>query len=173
MQWYEDEDFWREMYPYMFPAEKFSAAEEQVSQILSLTALEQGSILDLCCGPGRHALEFARLGYRVTGVDGTKFLLDRAKERAAESGQHVEWVHQDMREFAKADAFHLALNLWTSFGYFENETDDLRVLFNVFESLRPGGAFVIDVLGKEAIRQRLRFNDIDRASGWLSSGGAP
>jgi hypothetical protein len=58
MHWYEDEDFWREMYPYMFPAEKFSAAEEQVSQILSLSALESGPILDLCCGPGRHATEF-------------------------------------------------------------------------------------------------------------------
>jgi len=50
----------------------------------------------LCCGPGRHALEFARRGYRVTGVDGTKFLLDRAKKRAAESGQQIEWIHQDM-----------------------------------------------------------------------------
>jgi SAM-dependent methyltransferase len=118
--WYEDEDFWREMYPYMFPAEKFSAAEEQVSQILSLTALEEGSVLDLCCGPGRHALEFARRGYRVTGVDGRKFLLDRAKERAAETGQQVEWIHQDMREFAKPNAFQLAVNLWSSFGYFEN-----------------------------------------------------
>jgi SAM-dependent methyltransferase len=139
MRWYDDGDFWREMYPYMFPSEKFSAAEEQVSQILSLTALEEGSVLDLCCGPGRHALEFARRGYRVTGVDGTKFLLDRAKERAAESGQQVEWIHQDMREFAKPNAFQLAVNLWSSFGYFENEADDLRVLSNIFESLRPGG----------------------------------
>ena len=101
MAWYEDEEFWREIYPYMFPTEKFSAAEEQVSQILSLTALEEGSVLDLCCGPGRYALEFARRGYRVTGVDGTKFLLDRAKKHAAESGQQVELIHQDMREFAR------------------------------------------------------------------------
>jgi SAM-dependent methyltransferase len=151
MRWYEDEDFWREMYPYMFPTEKFSAAEEQVSQILSLTALEEGSVLDLCCGPGRHALEFARRGYRVTGVDGKKFLLDRAKERAAESGQQVEWIHQDMREFAKPNAFQLAVNLWSSFGYFENEADDLRVLSNIFESLRPGGVFVVDLFGKEVM----------------------
>jgi SAM-dependent methyltransferase len=149
VQWYEDEDFWREMYPYMFPAEKFGAAEEQISQILSLTGMEKGAVLDLCCGPGRHALEFSRRGYRVTGVDGIKFLLDRAKERAAESGEQVEWIHKDMREFAKPNAFDLAVNLWTSFGFFENETDDLRVLSNIFESLRPGGLFVIDLLGKE------------------------
>jgi len=56
MHWYQDEDFWREMYRYMFPAEKFTAAQEQVSQILLLTAFEDGPILDLCCGPGRHAI---------------------------------------------------------------------------------------------------------------------
>ena len=50
MQWYEDEDFWREMYPYLFPPEKFSAAEEQVSQILTLAALNEGSVLDLSKG---------------------------------------------------------------------------------------------------------------------------
>jgi hypothetical protein len=50
MQWYEDEDFWREMYPYLFPPEKFSAAEEQVSQILTLAALKEGSVLDLSKG---------------------------------------------------------------------------------------------------------------------------
>lgn len=151
MQWYEDEDFWREMYDYMFPAEKFSAAEEQVSQILSLTAFEGGPILDLCCGPGRHAIEFARRGYRVTGVDGTRFLLDQAKERATESGQQVEWIQQDMREFVRPNAFGLVVNLWTSFGYFENDADDLRVLSNIFESLRPGGVFVMDLIGKEII----------------------
>ena len=90
MQGYEDEEFWREMYPYMFPPEKFSAAEEQVSQILSLAAVAGGPVLDLCCGPGRHAIEFARRGFRVTGVDGTNFLLNQAKERAAQSGQQVE-----------------------------------------------------------------------------------
>jgi hypothetical protein len=51
LQWYEDEDFWCEMYNYMFPAEKFRAAEEQIGQIISLTPFEGGPIFDLCCGP--------------------------------------------------------------------------------------------------------------------------
>jgi ubiquinone/menaquinone biosynthesis C-methylase UbiE len=59
MQWFEDEDFWRRMSNYMFSAERFNAAEEQVSQIISLTAFAGGPILDLCCGPGRHAVDFA------------------------------------------------------------------------------------------------------------------
>jgi SAM-dependent methyltransferase len=155
MQWYEDEDFWREMYNSMFPAEKFSVAEEQVSQIISLTAFEGGPILDLCCGPGRHAIYFARRGYRVTGVDGTKFLLDRAKERAAEYGQQIEWIKQDMREFARPNAFGLVVNLWTSFGYFEEDADDLKVLSNIFDSLQPGGVLVMDLFGKEIIARGL------------------
>jgi SAM-dependent methyltransferase len=155
MHWYQDEDFWREMYRYMFPAEKFTAAAEQVSQILSLTAFEGGPILDLCCGPGRHAIELARRGYRVTGVDGTKFLLDQAKERAAESGQQVEWVQQDMREFVRPNAFGLVVNLWTSFGYFEDDADDLRVLSNIFKSLWPAGVLVMDLFGKEIMARGL------------------
>ena len=151
MQWYEDEEFWREMYPYMFPPEKFSAAEEQVSQILSLAAVAGGPVLDLCCGPGRHAIEFARRGFRVIGVDGTNFLLNQAKERAAQSGQQVEWIHRNMREFVRPNTFRLIVNLWTSFGYFKNDTDDLRVLENVFESLQPGGVLVMDLFGKEII----------------------
>ena len=139
----------------MFPAEKSTTAQEQVSQILSLTAFESGPILDLCCGPGRHAIELARRGYRVTGVDRTKFLLDQAKERAAKSGQPVEWVQQDMRELVRPNAFGLVVNLWTSFRYFENEADDLRVLSNIFESLWPGGVLVMDLFGKEIMARGL------------------
>jgi len=80
MEWFENEEFWRELYPYMFPAERFLAAREQVDQILALSGSGRGKVLDLCCGPGRHAVEFAKHGFDVTGVDGSEFLLDRARE---------------------------------------------------------------------------------------------
>jgi hypothetical protein len=56
----------------------------------------------------------------------------------------VEWIQEDMREFVRPNAFELVVNLWTSFGYFENDADDLRVLSNIFESVRPGGVFVVE-----------------------------
>lgn len=149
MEWFEDESFWSELYPYMFPPERFAAAGEQVSQLLALTKCEGGTVLDLCCGPGRHSAALAQRGFAVTGVDRSAFLLDKARERAAEARVTVEWVQQDMRRFRRDAAFDLACSLFTSFGYFENEDDDLHVLRNVHASLKDSGVFVMEMLGKE------------------------
>jgi len=151
MEWFEDEEFWRELYPYMFPAERFQMAAEQVDQVLALGGISGGKLLDLCCGPGRHAVEFAKHGWEVTGVDASPFLLDRASERAEEAGVSVQWVKDDMRRFRRPSSFDLVCSLFTSFGYFSEEDDDLQVLRNVHESLRDGGAFVIDVISKERV----------------------
>jgi SAM-dependent methyltransferase len=168
MEWFANETLWRELYPYMFPLERLAAAAGQVSGILSLTGLTGGDVLDLCCGPGRHALEFARRGFRVTGVDRSPFLLERAQGQAAESAQQVEWVLDDMREFRRPASFDLACNLFTSFGYFERDEDNLRVLRNLRESLRDSGALILDVVGKERVeRQGLNAQQIRFADGAL------
>jgi SAM-dependent methyltransferase len=154
MEWFEDEALWRELYPYVFPQERVAAAGRQVSGILALTGVNGGAVLDLCCGPGRHAVEFARRGFAVTGVDRSAFLLERAREMADAAAVEVEWVRHDMREFARPAAFHLACNLFTSFGYFRREEDNLRVLRNVRESLRGGGTLVMDMVGRERMERQ-------------------
>ncbi|MGD0775050.1 MAG: class I SAM-dependent methyltransferase [Candidatus Solibacter sp.] len=154
MEWFEDESLWRELYPYVFPLERVAAAEGQVSGILALTGVTGGAVLDLCCGPGRHAVEFARRGFAVTGVDRSGFLLERARERADAAAVAVEWVLDDMREFARPATFDLACNLFTSFGYFQREEDNLRVLRNVRESLRDGGTLVMDMVGRERMERQ-------------------
>lgn len=148
-EWFEDESFWESFYPALFPEESLLAAEEQVDNLLRLTAFRGRDVLDLCCGPGRHAIALARRGYRVTGVDRSPFLLGQARTRAARERVEVEWIQRDMREFVRRDGFDLIVNLCTSFGYFEDQADDLRVLRNVHETLRRDGAFLIDVIGKE------------------------
>jgi SAM-dependent methyltransferase len=166
MEWFENEALWRELYPYVFPAERVAAAAGQVAQILALTGVTGGAVLDLCCGPGRHALEFARRGFAVTGVDRSRFLLERAQERADAAAVTVEWVRDDMREFERPATFHLACNLFTSFGYFEREEDNLRVLDKVRESLRGGGIFVMDMVGRERLeRQGLEARHTQFADG--------
>jgi SAM-dependent methyltransferase len=152
MEWFENETLWRELYPYVFPVERVAAAQGQVTRILALAGVTGGSVLDLCCGPGRHAVEFARRGFTVTGVDRSRFLLERARESADAAGTKVEWVLDDMREFQRPAAFDLACNLFTSFGYFAREDDNLLVLRNVRECLRDGGTFVMDMVGKERIQ---------------------
>ena len=80
-EWFENEDFWTEMYPYMFPEERLEAAEAEVEKILSLVEFSGTHVLDLCCGPGRHATILAERGFSVTGVDTTAFLLQKARAR--------------------------------------------------------------------------------------------
>jgi SAM-dependent methyltransferase len=154
MEWFENESLWRELYPYVFPVERVAAAPGQVTQLLALAGAAGGAVLDLCCGPGRHSVEFARRGFVVTGVDRSPFLLERARESAKRAAVEVEWVLDDMREFERPAAFHLACNLFTSFGYFEREEDNLRVLDNVCKSLRDGGTLVMDMVGRERMQRQ-------------------
>jgi SAM-dependent methyltransferase len=151
MEWFENEEFWRELYPFMFPEERLQVANEQVEQLLALARCSGRAVLDLCCGPGRHSVAFEQRGYNVTGVDRSPFLLGLAQSRASEAGVVVEWVNDDMRHFRRESAFDLACSLFTSFGYFEREEDDLLVLRNVHDSLTRGGVFVMELLGKERL----------------------
>jgi SAM-dependent methyltransferase len=161
-EWFEDERFWREMYPYMFDEQRFAAADEQVRKILKLTGIRRGAVLDLCCGPGRHSVALAKRGFQVTGVDRTRFLLNKARRRAKSARAKVEFVRSDMRDFVRPGAFRLALNLFTAFGYFDNKDDDRWVVRNIFESLQAGGVCVIDVMGKERLAKILQSSHAER-----------
>jgi ubiquinone/menaquinone biosynthesis C-methylase UbiE len=155
-QWFENELFWKELYPYLFSQKVFRQAEEQVDKVLHLTGFQKGAVLDLCCGPGRFSTLLAKKGFRVTGVDLSAFLLEKAEERAAAAGVEVEWVRSDMRNFVREKSFDLALSLFTSFGYFEEKGDDLKVLGNMFRSLKPGGTCLVDLNGKERVARQLQ-----------------
>ena len=144
-EWFDDDSFWRDLYPFMFPEQRIAAAEEQVASALALTNPPAKSALDLCCGPGRCSIALAKLGFSVTGVDKTKFLLDKA--RAAHLD--IEWIQADMRDFVRPNSFALALSMFTSFGYFDDRRDDMLVLKNIFASLQPGGVCLFELLGKE------------------------
>lgn len=149
--WYANEAFWKDFYPFLFPPERFEVGAAQVEKILALIEFSGQDILDLCCGPGRHAVPLARQGFSVTGVDRSPFLLERARRRPEAAGVEVEWIQEDMRRFARPERYDLALNMFTSFGYFEDQEENQQVLRNLHDSLRPAGVCVIDVLGKERL----------------------
>ncbi len=153
--WYTDEDFWRKFGPLMFGDEQFSDAAAQVPVLLARIGLEQGAVLDLGCGPGRHALPLARAGLEVTAVDTSPYLLDDLRRRAGEAGLAPEIVRADMREFVRPDAFDAVVVMWTSFGYFVEEADHDRALAGIAESLKPGGVAVLDLLGLETLCRTL------------------
>ncbi len=150
--WYERDAFWEIIEPIMFPQRRWSDAPAEVDKVITLLGLQPGmTVLDLCCGVGRHALEFARRGYRVVGVDRTQAYLDRARRQAATEELEIDFIQEDMRTFCKPEAFDVIINIFTSFGYFEDPTQDRQVVMNIHRSLNTNGTFLMDLMGKEVL----------------------
>lgn len=106
-------------------------------------------MLDLCCGRGRHAIYLHSKGYDVTGIDLSPESIFFAKKSGAKK---LRFCVHDMRKVYKKKTFDYVFNFFTSFGYFEGERDNLRVVMAAAHSLKPGGVFVIDFLNaKKAI----------------------
>ena len=93
-EWFDDDAFWRELYPFIFPDRRFAEAPAEVEKALALTKPAGKRALDLCCGPGRCSSALAGRGYAVTGVDRTRFLLARAGARARRAG----WSRRGVRK---------------------------------------------------------------------------
>jgi SAM-dependent methyltransferase len=164
--WYQDDHFWKAAEPVMFGEKRWAQAAVQVNDLIQLTGLRvPAAVLDLCCGLGRHSLEMARRGFDVTGVDRTGVYLQRAQKQADAEKLKVEFVQADMREFCRPQAFDITLNLFTSFGYFENPAEDQRVLVNVHKSLKPGGKLIMEMAGKEIVARVFRERDWNEENG--------
>ena len=142
-------------------------ADQQVEFIVQALELpEAARVLDLCCGWGRHAVRLAQRGYRVAGLDLSAYHLRLAKAAARRAGVEVEWLHRDMREIpGRAGRFDAIINCFTSFGYFEDEAEDQRVLDGIGRALRPDGRFLIDTMNHDWLMR------VFRASEWHEGPG--
>jgi len=149
--WYANESFWRELFPFLFDEARSAAAAGEIDRIFEAAAYSGREVLDLCCGAGRHSVELARRGFRVTGVDRSPYLLDRARSVADAAGVEVEWVAEDMRCFSRPAGFDLALNLFSSFGFFDDPEEDRRVLDRTFDNLRVGGSLVMELTDRDSL----------------------
>lgn len=156
-EWHEQDSFWETMAPKMFSQERWDSASAEVGNIISLLELDKDArILDLCCGPGRHSLELARRGFQVTAVDRTLKYIEEARKKSKVEGLDVEFVQEDMRNYVRPNTFNVIVNLYTSFGYFDNQEEDEQTLRNVFSSLNEHGKFLIDIMGKEVLARIFR-----------------
>lgn len=154
-EWFKDTEFWEQLGVWMFDEDAITDAVKEVRNMSLILGLRKGSkVLDLCCGIGRHTLEFASNGYKVTGVDITANFLERAKAEAIAENLEVELVHEDMRSFVRPDAFDAVINYNTSFGYFDDIEDDRKTLRNIYTSLKPDGSFLLGTHGKEVEAKR-------------------
>jgi len=118
-----------------------------VAKVLKLP--KDSKILDLPCGQGRHSIMLAQKGYAMTDVDLSKTMLSLAKKLAKEKRVDLRLIRNDMRKIDFKNEFDAVINMFSSFGYFVNEKDNLRVLKNINRSLKPEGKFLLDLLNKD------------------------
>jgi D-alanine-D-alanine ligase len=163
---FQSERFFRESWPTISQAvESPEDAARAVQWILGRVPLPAGArVLDAPCGFGRHSVEFARRGYQVTGVDFNETELERARQAAAAAGVSVSLVCADMRDMEFCGQFQLAVNLFSSIGYFSDDEDRL-LLDRFWRALSSGGVFVLDTRNRDQCvrsmpaEERLRLSD--------------
>ena len=139
-----------------------------VAFIVHVLGLRPGDrLLDLACGSGVHALRLARQGFKVVGLDIAPSLVRHCAEQAiAEGLSNVAFVEGDMRALAYREAFDALVVLSTSFGFFDDGTNQ-QVLGSIAEALKPGGRVLLQLLDPVTCieRQRQRYYEEERPEG--------
>jgi SAM-dependent methyltransferase len=168
-----DEEWWRGFFtgPWStlqqagYPAGQTAAECDLIGSVLRLAP--GARVLDIPCGRGRHALEFARRGFRVTGVDFNADAIAAARAAAQAESLPADFVVADMRRFASPERFDGVSCFFGSFGYFSDE-GNLEFARAMAASLRPGGRCLIEGHLQETLLPIFRAHD----SAWTGAPGA-
>jgi SAM-dependent methyltransferase len=161
MSWYE-EWFWSDAYTQVYDHRDEEEAERLVDLIeREIDPSPQAHILDIGCGRGRHARVLARRGHCVTGIDLSEEAIGEARAEAAAEGLDATTSFQvgDMREPVCEGCADGVVNLFTSFGYFEEDAENQRALAAMATALRPGGWFLQDFLNAPLVVDSLGASD--------------
>jgi len=155
-QWYKSW-FDTPFYHILYKERDYKEAKAFIEKITTyLNIPENGKILDLACGKGRHSIHLNNLGYDVTGLDLSKQSIAFAKQF------ENEFLHFDVHDMSKPyhSKFDAVFNLFTSFGYFENEEDNQNTINSIKENLNKYGIGIIDFLNAQFIIDNLVPDEI-------------
>jgi len=133
--------------------------------VASLDLPPGAHVFDQCCGIGSLSRRLARRGFRVTGVDQARGYIDRAITEAraeVDPSAGLRYVAADAREYCPAEPVDGAFNWWTSFGYGSDDEDNARMLARAFDSLRPGGRFLLDTMNAAGVLRRFQPHVVTR-----------
>jgi SAM-dependent methyltransferase len=131
--------------------------EEEAAQLATLIekvipVREYPNVLDLGCGRGRHSLTLAERGYNVTGIDLSEEAIRVAAKKAENRDlENVKFLVRDMRD-PLPDKFDSVVNLFTSFGYFNKDDENIKVINSVSRMTRQGGIFFMDYMNADWVR---------------------
>jgi len=141
-----DEDYLRTL-PFLTP----QATQAEAEFVINAMGLTPGAqVLDVGCGYGRHAMELAARGFHVVGLDLSTPLLVRGGEEAHRRGLTINFVRGDMRELDFENQFDATYCLFSTFGYFDDETNK-KTLQNVARALKPGGKVLVEILNRDYV----------------------
>jgi D-alanine-D-alanine ligase len=159
-----DPDWWKKLFDrtYLITDARSVCDEEltrrEVDFLVDFVRLDKDqAILDLCGGQGRHALELSRRGFQdVTVLDYSPFLVDTGRRHAEEENLKTCFIQEDARNTTlPGERFKTILVMASSFGYFQEKTDDQRMLREAFRLLQPRGSLLLDLPNKHYIMKNL------------------
>lgn len=136
-----------EAYPTVYPHRNSEEADQQIGALLDLGVLSANDrALDVCCGQGRHVRAMRKKNIRCFGADLSSHLLD------SQAGEDIPVCRADMRSLPfRSQSFDCAVQMFTSFGYFDSDTENRSVLAEVARVLKPEGKFVLDLMNRTPV----------------------
>lgn len=133
------------------PRPSSAAVAKQVSFMEASLGIKRGdAVLDVGCGLGQHALEFARRGYLVVALDLALSMITRAAEEAQQRGLRINFLHKDIRDIGFEGTFDAIICVGTTFGFFDDEQNK-NVLQRLAHALKPGGRLLLDVVNRDFV----------------------
>jgi len=126
--------------------------------------LEPGRrVLDLGCGFGRHSILLAEKGLAVAGLDLSEYLLHKARASAQRKHLSLHFIRGDMRRLPFSACFDAVFSFFTSFGYFDSDEENGRVIDAIARVLVPGGVFLLDFLNvRHTLSNLVRYDTLER-----------
>jgi len=163
-EWFRDA--FDRLYPLIYRHRDAASAQREIEGLLDVLGgygLADGALtLDIACGVGRHLAAMREAGLEAFGVDLSATLLDKAGGTEALRGR---LVRGDVRRLSFRDRFDLATNLFTSFGYFEDDAANAAAMRQMVGVLKPGGLIVIDHANRAKVERELVPRDVQELNG--------
>jgi len=155
--WFE-EWFNSPYYHVLYANRSEAEAEDFITKLSGCLNSATGAMaLDVACGKGRHSKTLAKLGFDVTGIDLSENSIAEARKFNCTNMRFDVW---DMRKTYKQNEFDFVFNLFSSFGYFDDERDDYACINAFYENLKPGGTLILDYINTECAVKLMKPREI-------------